>query len=88
MKKTLFLIGSISELLLTACNNDDVADLVLQEYDNNWMMDTLHAMMNRMTMTPTNDPEVDFPKMMIIHHQGAINMGTVYMQDGSNDSLK
>lgn len=89
MKKTLFLIGSISVLLLTACNKDDVADLVLQEHDDNRMMDSLHAMIDRMhAVTPTNDPEVDFPRMMIMHHQGAINMGTVEIQEGKNDSLK
>lgn len=70
-----------------SCSKDD--DLELQGHDENRMMDSLHAMMNRMeSMTPTNDPEIDFPKMMIMHHQGAINMGNVQIAEGKNDSLK
>jgi uncharacterized protein (DUF305 family) len=39
-------------------------------------------------MQPTNDPEIDFPAMMILHHQGAISMSKVQLESGSNDSLK
>ncbi len=53
------------------------------------MMDTMHTMMTRMEALPkTNDPEIDFAKMMIIHHQGAISMANAELQDGKNDSLK
>ncbi len=49
----------------------------------------MHAIMNRMeTMTMSNDPEIDFAKMMTMHHEGAINMANVELQAGSNDSLK
>jgi uncharacterized protein (DUF305 family) len=52
-------------------------------------MDTMHAMMDRMMAMPkTNDPEIDFTKMMMMHHQGAISMANVELQVGSNDSLK
>lgn len=72
---------------LIACSKDD--ELVIQPHDENRMMDTMHAMMSRMDALPkTNDPEIDFPSMMILHHQGAINMGRVQIQDGKNDSLK
>jgi hypothetical protein len=80
------LIGGIL-LFMIACSKDD--DLKLQPHDENRMMDSMHAMMSRMeAMPPTNDPEIDFPKMMIMHHQGAINMGQVQIQDRKNDSLK
>ena len=89
MKNTLFFFAASVTLLITACSKDDVADLALQKHDDNRMMDSLHAMMARMEMMPmTNDPEIDFPKMMIMHHQGAINMSTALRQDGKNDSLK
>lgn len=53
------------------------------------MMDSMHVMMDRMMAMPkTNDPEIDFAKMMIMHHQGAINMSNVELQAGTNDSLK
>lgn len=70
-----------------SCSKDDELDI--QSHDENRMMDSLHAMMGRMEAMPkTNDPEIDFPKMMMMHHQGAINMGNVQMQEGKNDSLK
>ena len=87
--KTIFSFTLMSAFLLviTSCSKDD--DLKLQPHDDNRMMDTMHAMMNRMEAMPkTNDPEIDFPKMMIMHHQGAINMGQVLIQEGKNDSLK
>ncbi len=72
---------------LYSCSKDD--SIGLQAHDNNRMMDSMHAMMSRMEAMPkTNDPEIDFPMMMIMHHQGAINMGTVQIQEGVNDSLK
>lgn len=46
-------------------------------------------MMNRMmAMQPTNDPEIDFVKMMMMHHQGAVNMANVELQAGTKDCLK
>lgn len=88
MKNTLFLIGATLIVWLTACKKDNNG-LVLQGHDNNRMMDTMHAVMARMDAMPkTNDPEIDFPKMMMMHHQGAINMANVQIQNGSNDSLK
>jgi uncharacterized protein (DUF305 family) len=87
MKTTLLVFGSIILLSLAACDKDNGIDL--QSHDENRMMDTMHAMMSRMEAMPkTNDPEIDFPKMMIMHHQGAINMGNVQIQEGKNDSLK
>ncbi len=87
--KTMITATLIAGFLLSiaSCSKDD--ELQLQGHDDNRMMDSLHAMMARMEAMPeTNDPEIDFPKMMIMHHQGAINMANVQMQEGSNDSLK
>lgn len=82
-----FLAIACSSLLIIACSKDD--EVNIQPHDENRMMDSMHAMMSRMEdMPPTNDPEIDFPKMMIMHHQGAINMGNVQIQEGKNDSLK
>lgn len=82
-----FTLAAALFISFTSCSKDD--DLELQSHDENRMMDSLHAMMSRMEAMPkTNDPEIDFPKMMIMHHQGAINMGNVQIQEGKNDSLK
>lgn len=88
MKNAVLLIGGIMILLLNACTKENTG-LRLQAHDKNRMMDSMHAMMDRMEAMPkTNDPEIDFSRMMILHHQGAINMGNVQIQEGKNDSLK
>lgn len=89
MKKQLFIIGGALAILFTACTKDDTTGIQLQAHDQNRMMDTMHAMMDRMeAMTMTNDPEIDFTEMMMMHHQGAISMANVELQSGKNDSLK
>jgi uncharacterized protein (DUF305 family) len=89
MKNTLFLLVAAALISwLSACNKDNDG-LQLQSHDANRMMDSLHAMMSRMEAMPmTNDPEIDFAKMMIMHHQGATNMSTVQKQEGNSDTLK
>ena len=89
MKKILFLFAGAVVLLITACTKDNDNNQFLQSHDDNRMMDTMHAIMDRMMAMPmTNDPEIDFAKMMIMHHQGAMNMANVQVQEGKNDSLK
>lgn len=87
MKNTiLFLSGLL--LLLAACNKDDNG-IQIQPHNSNAMMTVMHQMMDSMDMmAPTNDPEIDFAMMMTMHHQGAINMANLELQQGNNDSLK
>ena len=81
------IIAGIMVFSILSCSKDD--NLKLQPHDDNRMMDSMHAVMSRMEAMPgTNDPEIDFPSMMIMHHQAAINMGNVQIQEGKNDSLK
>lgn len=88
MRKRMMLAGLVCCLAIIGCDKDD-NDTALQGHDENRMMDTMHAMMSRMNaMQPTNDPEIDFPAMMILHHQGAISMSKVQLERGSDDSLK
>lgn len=89
MKKVIFGIAMITiGLGFTACKKD--ADgIILQAHDDNRMMDSMHVMMDRMeAMTMTMDPEVDFSEMMIMHHEGALNMSKAMVAAGKNDSLK
>lgn len=89
MKNTLLLITAAVVVFLSACSKDDENGIQLQAHDENRMMDSMHAMMDRMMAMPkTNDPEIDFIKMMIMHHEGAISMSEVELEAGSNDSLK
>ncbi len=88
MKTKLLLIVATIAVAFAACTKDSTG-IKLQAHDQNRMMDTMHAMMTRMMAMPkTNDPEIDFAKMMIMHHQGAINMANMELQSGTNDSLK
>lgn len=89
MKKVIFGIAMITiGLGFTACKKD--ADgIILQSHDANRMMDSMHTMMSRMeAMTMTMDPEVDFSEMMIMHHEGALNMSQALVSAGKNDSLR
>jgi uncharacterized protein (DUF305 family) len=75
-------------LIFFSCKKDD-SGIQLQAHDNNRIMDSMHVMMDRMNaMQKTNDPELDFPSMMILHHQGAIGMARVELENGSSDTLK
>ena len=77
----------MATVALFACNKND--NVYLENHDSDRMMDSMHAMMAKMdTMPMTNDPEIDFANMMIIHHEGAISMANLELQEGKNDSLK
>ncbi len=89
MKKIVIILGSLLVILIGACSKNSNNNQYLQPHDVNLMMDSMHAMMSRMENMPmTNDPEIDFSKMMMMHHQGAINMANVELRSGKNDSLK
>lgn len=80
----------ISALALTtlfiSCEKDNKVHL--QDHDKNEMMAIFHQMLSNMdTMQISQDPEIDFPGMMILHHQGAIDMAHLELQKGKNDSL-
>jgi uncharacterized protein (DUF305 family) len=89
MKNIVFVFGSALSIMFTACTKNDKNGIILQAHDQNRMMDSMHTMMDRMMAMPkTNDPEIDFVKMMMMHHEGAISMSNVELQAGTNDSLK
>ena len=88
MKTTLFMLAVASILLsIVSCSKSD--GIKLQAHDSNRMMDSMHVMMNKMdTMKITNDPDIDFAAMMKLHHEGAISMANLELQQGKNDSMK
>ncbi len=87
MKKILITASAIL-LMFSACTKDDNLPH-LQAHNDNKIMTIMHEMMMKMEAMPkTGDPEIDFLKMMVMHHQGAINMANVQLQEGKNDSLK
>jgi uncharacterized protein (DUF305 family) len=86
--KKLALIAVAVLTIFSACTKEDTLTH-LQPHDENKMMTLMHQMMMRMDTVPkTNDPEIDFLRMMRVHHQGAIDMANLELQEGKNDSLK
>jgi uncharacterized protein (DUF305 family) len=89
MKKTTLIATALIIALGFAACKKETKGIILQAHDDNRMMDSMHAMMNRMeAMTMTMDPEIDFAEMMMLHHEGAINMSNALKMLGTNDSLK
>ena len=89
MKKLIIILGSVLIFLVGACSKSSNKNQYLQPHDANIMMDSMHAMMTKMeAMAMTHDPEIDFAKMMTMHHEGAISMANMELNAGKNDSLK
>ena len=92
MKKTIVLVTAAALSFMVSCSDDDSATdnaVQLQAHDDNKMMDTMHGMMDEMAaMEMTHDPDVDFAAMMIMHHQGAIAMANLELQEGNNAEMK
>lgn len=92
MKKAIVLLTATIMSFMVSCSDDDSATrngVQLEAHDDNKMMEVMHGMMDEMAaMEMTHDPDVDFAAMMIMHHQGAIAMATLELQEGSNSEMK
>lgn len=88
--KIIAVISGMAVIALTfSCKKDNNTTSWTQPHDENRMMDSMHVMMSRMeNMTMTMDPDIDFVEMMIMHHEGAINMSTALLEAGKDDSLR
>lgn len=76
---------------LTSCKKDDStpAGLQVQAHDQSALMTIMHNMMRDMSMmTATNDPDNDFAMMMVMHHQGAINMANEELKNGKDTEMR
>lgn len=89
MKTTLKMLSLFGLLIFAqACSKDD-DNITIQEHDKNQMMTIMHQMMDEMNaMQMTKDPDNDFAMMMMMHHQGAINMANAELKDGNDTTMK
>ena len=76
----------IVSLILASCEQED--GLETQPHDQNKMMSIMHDMMAQMEAMPMNsEPDIDFAKMMVMHHQGAINMANEEIANGKDTEM-
>jgi uncharacterized protein (DUF305 family) len=52
------------------------------------MDEAVNRMHADMAVTPSGDPDVDFARMMIPHHQGAVDMALVELRFGHDQRLR
>lgn len=90
MKTAIKTLSAAALLLFTlACSKDDDDTIKIQGHDKNQMMILMHEMMMEMDMmVPSMDPDNDFATMMMMHHQGAINMANAELKDGNDAVIK
>ncbi len=74
-------------IAFVSCEKKDV--LLVEEHDKNVMMKEMHKMIDMMKAMPMlGDPDHHFAKMMIMHHQGAIDMANIVLTDGKDTTIR
>jgi len=78
----------LTSLVITSCK-DDPDGLMVQNHDQNEFMAIMHSMNSQMdAMQMTGDADHDFASMMVIHHQGAIDMANKELEKGDDATIK
>ena len=93
MKHKIILYSALicAGLSIGACNNvnKNVENTEMKGMDGPDMMKAMHTSMTSMDdMKMTGNFDCDFASMMIIHHQGAIDMSVVQLQNGTDADIK
>jgi uncharacterized protein (DUF305 family) len=71
-----------------ACDDSDEG-IKVQDHDENEFMTIMHNMISEMDgMQMTGDADHDFASMMVMHHQGAINMANKELEKGDDATIK
>lgn len=74
--------------IITSCK-DEADGLMVQDHDQNEFMTIMHGMNSQMdAMQLTGDADHDFASMMVIHHQGAIDMANKELEKGDDATIK
>ena len=76
-------------VLLVSCSDDDNNGITQQAHNDSEIMTRMHSMIMEMEAMPmTNDPDIDFAKMMIMHHEGDIEIANYELENGNNTEMK
>lgn len=87
--KALFLAAAIAALPLGALAQDHSGHGAAAASSDEAFTQAHHKMMEAMeAVKPTGNPDRDFVRMMIPHHQGAIDMARVQLEYGTDEKLR
>lgn len=90
MKKwRVMLVLPLMLLAMFSCNDDSDEGIIVQDHDKNEFMTIMHNMNTQMdAMQMTGDADHDFASMMVMHHQGAIDMANKELEKGNDATIK
>ena len=74
-------------VISTGCNDDDSVPSINEDFMSEMEAARVKMMEDMNAVPMTMDPDVDFAKMMLPHHQGAIDMATIVLEYGEHEDL-
>lgn len=77
-----------AEQSASATNASQDTNSAASEQSSPFMASMNKMMQDMMSMKMTEDPDHDFAMMMKTHHEGAIDMSNIELQQGKNDEFK
>lgn len=88
-KLGLLIILPLASLSFYACDDDSDEGIIVQDHDQNEFMTIMHNMNSQMdAMQMTGDADHDFASMMVMHHQGAIDMANKDLEKGDDATIQ
>ena len=83
------LVLPLVSLVMFSCNEDNNEGIVVQDHDKNEFMTIMHSMNSQIdALQMTGDADHDFASMMVMHHQGAIDMANRELEKGNDATIK
>lgn len=88
-KLGLIMLLPLASFTFFSCGDDSDEGIIVQDHDKNEFMTIMHNMNAQMdAMQMTGDADHDFASMMVIHHQGAIDMANKELEKGNDATIK
>ena len=89
MKLGILILLPLASLSFYSCDEDSVEGIIVQDHDQNEFMTIMHNMNAQMgAMQMTGDADHDFASMMVMHHQGAIDMANKELEKGNDATIR